>query len=340
MFLDGGPVLDAARGLGAPGAVVSAGRVREAWRAPRVIGRLRAAIRTHRADVVFAHVTKAQLFAAPAARLEGVPQLWWHHELPGQKPVMHALAGQLSSAAVVTSSFYTARLHERGWRRTPIVVIHPGIEASPPEHPRTHAASGEVVLASVGRLQRWKRIELALEALPLVLEQVPGARLEVIGDASPVFDADYPEVLRDRAATLGLDAAVAFRGHVDDVPGALASADVLVHTADGEPFGLVLLEAMQAGVPVIAPDEGGPPEIVREGVDGLLVDPSDRGALAAAIVALARDPERRARMGAAGRERVASAFTAARMAREAWALAGRVAAREPVHPSVLPPTAS
>lgn len=340
MFLDDGPVLDAARRLGAPGAVVRAGRVREAWRAPRVVGRLRAAIRAHRADVVFAHVTKAQLFAAPAARLEGVPNLWWHHELPGQKPVMHALAGQLPSAAVVTSSFYTARLHERPWRRTPIVVVHPGVEAAHPARPRAHVAAGAVVLASVGRLQRWKRIELALEALPLVLTQAPSARLEVIGDASPVFDADYPDVLRERAAALGVEGAVAFRGHVDDVPGALAGADVLVHTAHGEPFGLVLVEAMQAGVPVVAPDQGGPPEIVREGVDGLLVDPTDRARLAAAIVALAADPARRARMGTAGRERAATTFTASRMAAEAWSLAGRVAAGEPVHPSALGPTAS
>ena len=181
------------------------------------------------------------------------------------------------------------------------MVIHPGIETAPPARPRAHVASSEVVLASVGRLQRWKRIELALEAMPLVLAQVPGTRLEVIGDASALFDADYPQVLSVRAAALGVRDAVAFRGHVDGVPRALGTADVLVHTAHGEPFGLVLVEAMQAGVPVIAPDEGGPPEIVREGIDGLLVDPADRDALATAIVALARDPDRRARMGAAGR---------------------------------------
>jgi phosphatidylinositol alpha-mannosyltransferase len=105
-----------------------------------------------------------------------------------------------------------------------------------------------------------------------------------------------------------------------------AGASVYVAPATGhESFGMVLVEAMAAGVPVIASDIDGYREVVRDGVDGLLVDPRDTRALAGAVIALLRDPERRARMGAAGRER-AAAFSEERMAREAWELAARVVA--------------
>jgi type III pantothenate kinase len=98
-----------------------------------------------------------------------------------------------------------------------------------------------------------------------------------------------------------------------------------VHTAELEPFGLVVIEAMARGVPVVAPLSGGPREAVRDGVDGVLVDVDDPAALARSIVDLLADPARRTRIGAAGRERALSAFGEDRMVAEAWALAGRVA---------------
>jgi glycosyltransferase involved in cell wall biosynthesis len=82
----------------------------------------------------------------------------------------------------------------------------------------------------------------------------------------------------------------------------------------------VLVEAMLGGVPVVAPRHGGPAEIVRDGVDGLLVDVERPEAVGEAVAALLADPERRAAMGRAGRERALERFTAARMAGEAWAV--------------------
>ena len=163
-----------------------------------------------------------------------------------------------------------------------------------------------------------------------MLEGQPAARLRVIGDASPTLDAGYPDELSAAAARLGVAGAVDFTGHVDDVPAAMRALDVLVHTAEGEPFGLVLVEAMLSGVPVIAPHEGGPAEIVRDGVDGLLVDVTDPRVLADAILSLARDPARRRLLGAAGRTRALERFTAERMAAEAWAITRDVAAGRPV----------
>jgi D-inositol-3-phosphate glycosyltransferase len=84
--------------------------------------------------------------------------------------------------------------------------------------------------------------------------------------------------------------------------------DIVVHASNREPFGRVLLEAMAAGRPVIAPREGGPLEIVSDGETGLLVPPRDPDALAAAMVSLLEDPARRAAMSRAARARVSAVF--------------------------------
>jgi glycosyltransferase involved in cell wall biosynthesis len=193
-------------------------------------------------------------------------------------------------------------------------------------------------VGTVGRLQRWKRVELLLDAAPRLLIAEPNVRFLVVGGGDPAVDPDYPEELQRRAQTLRIAEAVTFTGHVAEAGDRIASLDVLVHTARLEPFGLVITEALARGVPVVAPRDGGPAEIVRDGVDGLLVDPEDPDALAAAILALLRDPERRRRMGAAGRARVSERFTEARMAEQAWRLAGRIAHGLPADLPGRPPS--
>ena len=330
VFLEPGPALDTAPVLHA---LVNAGRARELWKAPAVVGALRAAIRAARADLVFAHVTKAHLYAATAAWLEQVPYLWWQHERFGQKPLMHQAAGRLQAGAVICSADFTADEQRARFPATPVVRVHPGVAAHGLGPPREHRVRADVVIGIVGRLQRWKRVELAIRALPAVRAAVPRARLRVIGDAFPGLDEDYPAELRAEAAALGVIDAVEFCGEVADGAAAIAELDVLVHCAELEPFGLVPVEAMLRGVPVVVPDEGGPREIVREGIDGLRIDPRDTARLAAALVRLARDPALRVLMGAAGRARALAHFTEQRMAERAWAVAEAVAqGRDPQLP--------
>src|SRR4051794_1662995 len=125
VFLAGGPDEEEARALGVPVAVVAAGRAREAWRAPATIRRLRGAIRRHRADVVFSHVAKAHLYAAPAARLEQLPVVWWQHEWAGHAPRMQALAARLGADAIICSSEHTAADQRARSRGVPVETVHP-----------------------------------------------------------------------------------------------------------------------------------------------------------------------------------------------------------------------
>lgn len=327
VFLERGPILEQVSAGGVPSQLLDSGRARELWRAPHVVRSLRSTIRREQADVVFAHVTKAHLYAAPAARLSGKPYLWWQHEEPGQKPLMQSVSGRLPAAAVICSSHWTA-----AEQHTPpggeVRVIHPGVEVDSTGAARIHkgGAGDRLAIGILGRLQRWKRVELAVKMMPSVLASLPEAELHVIGGSTPGIDDGYEQELRELAVSLDVARSVRFLGHVSDVGARLSALDVLVHAASTEPFGLAPVEALAAGVPVVAVDEGGPREIVRSGVDGLLV-PATAQALASAVTALCADPELRTRMGAAGRELVLSEFSAQRMADDTWTLVRRVAAR-------------
>jgi glycosyltransferase involved in cell wall biosynthesis len=319
VFLEDGPVATEAAAL-VPTAVLPAGRARDWWRWRGAVRGLRGAIRAWRADAVLTHVSKAQLYAAPAAWLEDVPEVWWQHEDIALKPAMQRLATAMPAARVVCSAEWVAREQRALAGSAPVAVVHPGIEL-PESAPRRHRSTGarSLALGVVGRLARWKRVELAIRALPDLVEVAPGARLQVVGGEE---DAGYAAELAAEAERAGVADRVVFAGHVEDAPAAIAGLDVLLHCAHREPFGIAMVEALAAGVPVVALREGGPSEIVRDGVDGRLVDdPSD---LAAAVAGLARDPALRTRMGAAGRDRAAR-FESRRMAAEAWAEVARAA---------------
>jgi N-acetylglucosaminyl-diphospho-decaprenol L-rhamnosyltransferase len=160
----------------------------------------------------------------------------------------------------------------------------------------------------------WKRPDLALEAVA----RVPGVRLVVAGHAVGEESAALLGRLRDRAAEPDLAGRVEFPGVVDTA-GALAGATCLLHCADAEPFGLVLVEAMAAGRAVVAPAAGGPLEIVDDG-SGRLFAPGDPQAAAAALAEVTGDNGLARRAGEHGRRRAVERFTLAD-ARRRWAAA-------------------
>jgi len=133
-----------------------------------------------------------------------------------------------------------------------------------------------------------------------------GARARIIGGA--LFgEEEVGAALVQLAEHLGIADRVDFAGHIDDVAGELASLDVAVHASTiPEPFGQVVVEAMAAGVPIVAVDAGGPAEVVTDGVDGLLFPMGDVDALAERLTRLAADPGLRERLVSAGRETAAT----------------------------------
>ena len=162
---------------------------------------------------------------------------------------------------------------------------------------------------------------MLLRAFARASREEPRLALLLVGD-DPFGDGRRrAEAL---AAELALGDRAVFAGIRRDVPALLAASDVFVMCSLWEGLGLVFLEAMAAGLPVLATRVSAVPEVVVEGRTGLLVPPSDDRALADAMLALARDPALRARLGAAGRERVAAAFGLERMVDETLAVYAEV----------------
>ena len=207
---------------------------------------------------------------------------------------------------------YRARL---GLPARRLVVIPNGLPLRPPEpRAREHFRSREglprdaLIFVTAGRLERTKATDVVVRALAEVSASLPRAWLVVVGDGS--------ELARLKALASGLAVArrVIFLGEVAEPAEVLAAADVFVFASLYEGLPNVVLEAMGAGLPVVATEVGGVPEVVSEGESGFLVPPRRAGELARRMSQLAADEELRQRLGRAGRAR-AGEFTVERMVR-------------------------
>ncbi len=176
-------------------------------------------------------------------------------------------------------------------------LVGPGAAADEPGP--SGAAVREPVVVAVGRIEHVKGFDLLVDAFASSALR-DRARLVVVGDGSEAG------ALRRRVASAGLTDRVELPGRLEpaEVAARLAGADVVVVPSRADAAPLVVLEAWRSGRPLVATVRGGPPEIVTDGVDGVLVDPQDTQALAAAVLGLLDDPERAGRIGAAGRRRV------------------------------------
>jgi glycosyltransferase involved in cell wall biosynthesis len=189
------------------------------------------------------------------------------------------------------------------------VTVHNGIDvrvaagAGPALRSELGLAPDDVILGMVSALRPEKSHDVAIEAVRLLRERFPAVRLLVVGDG-----AARQEVER-LAAPLG--DAVVLAGARADVMDVFDALDLCVHPSRADAFPTTLLEAMAASVPVVATAVGGIPEIVEDGVTGVLVDaPPSARRVADAVAALIRDPERRNALAAAGRARYEKLFTA------------------------------
>ncbi|MFQ5689752.1 MAG: glycosyltransferase family 4 protein [Gemmatimonadota bacterium] len=213
-----------------------------------------------------------------------------------------------AARVIVTSRYcHHAALSAYGLRPERVRVVPEGIDLRAWSFPSREArrpgrsdAETRTILC-VGRQYPRKNTTTLLRALPEILRHIPEARLRLVGGGPQI------PVLRTLAARLGISGRTTFVGELADSAAVRAEyerADLFCHPSLQEGFGIVLLEAMAAGLPIVASRAGAIPEVVPDGVAGLLVDGRSPSALAAALVRLLRDPLLASRMGAAGRRRV------------------------------------
>ncbi|HZC46632.1 MAG TPA: glycosyltransferase family 4 protein [Candidatus Acidoferrum sp.] len=192
-------------------------------------------------------------------------------------------------------------------------ALDPDFAASNGATPRQSPPGEPPILLTVARLMspergEYKGVDTVIEAMPDVLAEFPGVRYVVVGDGD-----DRPR-LEKLARSCGVHDRVTFTGAVDHAAlrAFYEACEVFVMPSRTEGFGIVFLEAMALGKPVVGGNHGGTPEVWAEGTAGFLVDHGDLRALAGRIKLLMGDSELRARMGAAGRAIVASDFSFAR----------------------------
>ena len=198
-----------------------------------------------------------------------------------------------------------------------LVTIHHGLCEARVAVPPAKTSDGIDVLF-VGRLERRKGIDVLLTALPFVLEACDDLKVTIVGDNTLIAetgDTFMNGFLAEHHASPWFSR-VAFLGKASDeaLQQAYANCDIFVAPSRFESFGLVFLEAMRVGKPVIGCSVGGMPEIIVDGETGRLVPPGDAEALAEALRWMVEHPEARAAMGAAGRRRFETYFTAVKMA--------------------------
>jgi glycosyltransferase involved in cell wall biosynthesis len=315
ILLDHGPLEQWLQDAGCPTRVLEAGHLRNPVKTMKSVQRIRSVLRREGRELVFSNQAKGHIYGGLAARTSGVPAVWWQHGVSNRNR-MDLAAALVPADAVVCSTDEAVAAQKRRSKRTSIVRIPPGL---PVDEIASRSGSGAALRASlgwetnevvviVGRLQPWKGQETFLDAAAVVRQKFPDSRFALVGGAILGWERDYPKQLEQRARDLGLEQAVLFAGHQEDVYPWFDFADVVVHASVGEPFGLVLVEAMALGKPLVATAAGGPNQIVEDGISGLLVPPGKVEALAGAITRILENAALAARLARGGRAR-ASAFS-------------------------------
>ena len=272
-----------------------------------------------RADVIHNHMYRAEVVGTKAAIALGEAG----HRRPWVISTVHSSRVRSSEDQealrrltpridhlVAVSKAIERKIADEGRHGAPVSLIYNGVDLERYSHQEPCCTLREEygmepdaeLVGVVGRLELEKGHPTLLEAWPLVLDRVPAAYLLIVGEGSRL-DALH-QIARDQ----GVERHVIFTGRRDDIPAVTAAFDVAVLPSYREAQGLTILEAMAMSRPVVASNVGGIPEMIENGVNGVLVPPHDPPALADAIASLLEDHQRADMIGRAGHDTVHDRF--------------------------------
>ncbi len=297
----------------------ASGKLQKAAISPTLIGHVRALARLARerkAIGIHANSTRAAVLAGPAARLAGVP-MWWHlrreRPMQGSERIAYAFAHRVICVA-------------RAVKRTlgdpaKAVVIHDGI----PEDRLDYGASGHAlrarlgwcdearVIGAVSSISPNKRHDLFIRMALTLADEFPDARFMIAGHRPQGAPASYEAALHALAHPLESDGRLVFLGWIEAMSEVFAAMDIFVLASANEGLGLVAIEAMQMGTPVVRTNTAGAEDMIRDGETGFIIPTDDLNALTDRVRLLLQDEALRRRVGQAGATFARTEFSARRM---------------------------
>ena len=279
------------------------------------VRRLVSKIKQIRPDLIHAHFNGEYHLADLRSGYPFVPTvhalLWWHMEYQGKSVVLGVMENiqkytiRRSPFVICVSAYVERELQERLSFSGQAYVLPNAMDL---DYLDLDVCAGlapdEHRLLCIGDISPRKNVSLVVEALPTILRHIPNCHLRLAGPISKSVGQKYLSSLRSRVDALGLWDHVHFLGYCgkEQLKDELSRADILVHPAREETFGMAVVEAMAASKPVIATPVGAIPDLLEEGKSGFLIPPDNASLLAERIILLLPDTERRRQFGERGRE--------------------------------------
>ncbi|MHC5735170.1 glycosyltransferase family 4 protein [Nostoc sp.] len=312
IFLENGPMVEQVKSLGIDARVVESGRLRQIHRFIGAVLRIAAIARRERADIIVNWMWITHISGGLAAMLAGLPAVWYQLEVPSDQTWLVRIATLIPARAIITLSQDGKQAQAEIWPHRPTPLVYPGVALDrfePNALPIPEEARRKLglplhgpLIGIVGRLQRWKGMHVLVQAMPKILQKYPDAHCVVVGGKHEL-EPDYEDFLKGEITALGLKDQVIMAGLQRNIPEWVQAMDIFVHASDKEPFGIVIIEAMALGKPVIAGSAGGPTEIITDGMNGLLTPYGDAEQLAIAILRYLDEQEFAQSAGVAARQR-------------------------------------
>jgi glycosyltransferase involved in cell wall biosynthesis len=286
-------------------------RARKPWTVWSARANLRALLAEQPFDVVMCHMAWPMAMFGSTAQRSGKPLAFWAHDAANGSHWLERWARRVTPDIVIGNSQFTKGTVPLLFPNTPCkIVFYPVMPVQPPDARNCRAeirrelgaSNDTVAIIQVSRMEAWKGHHLHLDALAK-LKDDPRWTCWMVGGAQRPEEQKYMREIQEKAIRLGVGDRVRFLGQRSDVPSLLAAADIFCQPNLGaEPFGIVFIEALAAGLPVVTTAMGGPQEIIDESC-GLVAPPGDADQVAASLRRLIDSPELRTQLGQQGPER-------------------------------------
>jgi glycosyltransferase involved in cell wall biosynthesis len=318
-----GPFIDELRNIEIPPDFVQFPGIR--WPNPvricNTIRNLVGIIKRKEIDLIHSNQPRSNLFGAIAAKIKNIPIVWHERCLEQGRFDSDNIFSFLPDRIICNSNAVRNRFTKEKIDAKIKTIIN-GVDLNEFDlesdgsviRKEFNIDEGELIVGTIGRIDPEKGYEYFLESARIILQDVPNVRFLVIGEASN--NHSFEKSLSEMSVEKGIDKKTIFTGFRRDIPQLIANMDVVVLPSEIDACSRVLFESMAMQKPLVAANAGGTPEVVQDGITGLLVKPGDSSDMAKCVKRLLDDKNLAEQYGKAGRKRVEEMFTIERNIKE------------------------